>query len=59
MTEFIDTVTVQDNGKNSIRAVIPKPAKERLGLSPGDKVFIYLDGDRLILTKKAIMGADS
>ena len=59
MTRFIDTVTVQNNGNGSVRAAIPKPVKEELGLKAGDKVFVYLDGDKLIFTKKAIMGADS
>ena len=58
MTEFAGVVTVQESGKNGIRASIPFLIKEKLGLERGDKVFVYLDGERIIFTKKAIMGAD-
>jgi antitoxin ChpS len=38
------------SSKNQI--VIPREARERLGLKPGDKLIVELDGDKVIILQK-------
>ncbi|HEX4078956.1 MAG TPA: AbrB/MazE/SpoVT family DNA-binding domain-containing protein [Rhizomicrobium sp.] len=47
------TATLDDAG----RFVIPKPVRDELGLSPGDRLSVESDGQRLIVERVRTGGA--